>query len=299
MANAKPKSVLEKILAIKALLFDNALPTTYQLADGTEVSISLLDVGGDFSIGGVPAPAGAYSLQDGTNVMVDSTGKITSVTAPEAMAATEYTLADGTKVSIDKMEAGGKVMQGTAPIANGEYTLADGSKITTVDGAITVVTPKPVEAPAAAEKMTKEQIQQAYDDIATAPAGDQMGKIVSCVKALMDYCFGWQIDNAPTPQDAVTDAQNVADAIAAYVTLQGQFTTQNSEVVKLRKELADQKELSTKMLQLMTELAEAPSGDPPPSERKIIFSGDKPKGKKDALTRYAEAAAKMAEENKN
>lgn len=291
----KAKNLLDRIKA----LFDNALPTTYQLADGTEVSISLLDVGGDFSIGGVPAPEGTYSLQDGTNVVVDATGKITSVTDPSAFSGTEYTLADGTKVSIDKMEVGGKVQQGSAPIANGDYTLEDGSKITTVDGAITVVTPKAAEpAPA---KMTKEQVQQAYDTITTAPAGDQTAKLVTCVKALMDYCFGWQMDD-PTYNAAeeVQDAQQVADAIAAVTTLNAQFSTQNTELVKLRKETGEQKEVITKMLGLMTELAELPSADAPEGVgKKVIFSGEVQKSKKAGILKYAAAAQKLADEHKN
>lgn len=287
---ADKKSILDKIKA----LFDNPLPTTYQLADGTEVSISLLDVGGDFTIGGAPALAGNYTLQDGTGVVVDATGKITSVSDASAFAGTEYTLADGTKVSIDKMEAGGNVQQGNAPIANGDYTLEDGSKITCVDGVITVVTPKVAAAVTEPVKMTKEQIQQAYDDIVAAPAADQMGKVVSCVKALMDYAFGWQIDNAPSPQEAVTDAQNVADAIAAYVTLKADFTKQDSEVVKLRAELKTAQDTLKQALQLMTELAEAPSAEPPVEvTRKTVFNNELKGGKKDAISRYAEAAQKL------
>jgi hypothetical protein len=292
----KAKSILDRIKA----LFDNALPTTYQLADGTEVSISLLDVGGDFTIGGVPAPAGTYSLQDGTGVVVDATGKITSVTAPEGMAAaTEYTLADGTKVQIDKMDVGGKVMQGEQPIANGDYTLEDGSKITVVGGAITVVTPKPAEAAPAPAKMTKEQVQQTYDVIATPPAagGDQMANVVTCIKALMDYAFGWQIDDPNyNPAEEKEDAAQVSDAIAIMKT---GLSKQDNEVAALKLELTKTQDTLKQALQLMTELAEAPSGDPPPTERKTVFSGDVQKTKKSSLDRFAAAAKTMAEEHKN
>lgn len=135
---ADKKWLLDKIKA----LFDNAMPTAYKLADGTDVTISLLDIGGDFSMGGSPAPEGTYTLMDGSNVTVDSTGKITAIDAPQGMAATEYSLADGTKVTIDKLEVGGAVMQGEAPIANGDYTLEDGTEISVADGLITAVEPK-------------------------------------------------------------------------------------------------------------------------------------------------------------
>lgn len=281
---ADKKNLLDRI---KALIFDNALPTTYQLADGTEVSISLLDVGGDFTIGGAPAPAGNYTLQDGTGIVVDATGKITSVSdAAGAFAGTEYTLADGTKVSIDKMEAGGKVQQGNAPIANGDYILEDGSKITTVDGAITVVTPKTADAPT---KMTKEQIIQMYDDVVGAPAADQTGKIVTCVKALMDYCFGWQIDDPNyNPAEEKQDQADISDAIAIMKT---GLSKQDSEVVKLRAELKTTQDTLKQAIQLMTELAEAPSADPPVEiTRKTIFNNELKGGKKDAISRYGKAA---------
>lgn len=291
-------SILDKIKA----LFADTLPTTYKLADGTDVTISLLDVGGDFTIGGVPAPEGTYTLMDGSNVVVDSTGKITSVDDPSEFAATEYTLADGTKCTIDKLEVGGKVMQGDQAAPDGDLKLQDGRIISVQSGLITVVksaegAPPP---PTAQEAMTKEQIIQAYDDIVAAPAGDQVGKLTSCVKALMDYCFGWQIDNAPSPQEAVQDAQNVADAIAAYVTLKAQFTKEQGEVSKLKTELAKTNDTLKQALELMTQLAELPGEDVPPIvKRKVIFSGDITDKKKKGLERYAAAAQKLAEQNSN
>lgn len=289
-------SILDKIKA----LFADTLPTTYKLADGTDVTISLLDVGGDFTMGGVPAAAGTYTLMDGTNVVVDSTGKITSVDDPSQFSDTEYTLADGTKCTIDKVEVGGKVMQGDQAAPDGDLKLQDGRVISVQNGLITAVKPAEGTPPPAHEAMTKEQIIQAYDDIVSAPAGDQVAKLTSCVKALMDYCFGWQIDNAPSPDEAVQDAQNVADAIAAYVTLKAQFATEQGEVSKLKNELAKTNNTLKQALELMTQLAELPSGDVPPIvKRKVIFSGDITDKKKKGLERYAAAAQKLADQNSN
>lgn len=291
---ASKTSILDKIKA----LFADTLPTTYKLADGTDVTISLLDVGGDFTIGGVPAPEGTYTLMDGSNVVVDSTGKITSVDDPSQFADTEYTLADGTKCTIDKLEVGGKVMQGDQAAPDGDLKLEDGRVISVQSGLITVVKPAEGAPPPAPEAMTKEQIIQAYDDIVAAPAGDQVGKLTSCVKALMDYCFGWQIDNAPSPQEAVQDAQNVADAIAAYVTLKAQFTKDQGEIATMKIELASTKDTLKQALQLMTQLAELPGEDVPEGiKRKVIFSGMDKKAK--GLDKYKIAAAKLAEQNSN
>lgn len=51
----------------------------------------------------------------------------------------EYSLADGTMVMIDKMEIGGKVMVNDAPVMDGEYELADGTKMKVVGGAISEI----------------------------------------------------------------------------------------------------------------------------------------------------------------
>lgn len=282
------KSILEKIKQ----LFADTLPTSYKLADGTDVTISLLDVGGDVTMGGQPAAEGTYTLMDGTNIVVDSTGKITEVNEPSEFEATEYTLADGTKVSIDKLEVGGKVIQGESPIANGEYTLEDGSKITTVDGAITVVTPKE----AAPEKMSREKVQEAYDAIAGADSDNKLANVIICVNALMEWCFGWEIEHpemVENAQKAQEDAQHVQDAINVYKQgLEGQFKAKFEKQENL---ITKQGETITKMLELMTQLAESPAGDPPPpNERKIVFSNNKTK--KSAIEKYAEAAQKLHEE---
>jgi hypothetical protein len=76
--------------------------------------------------------------------------------APVAATSVEYDLADGTKVMIDKLEAGGLVTMadGTA-VADADYTLADGTIITVVAGAITEVKAPEAPAPEAApEDMT-------------------------------------------------------------------------------------------------------------------------------------------------
>lgn len=59
---------------------------------------------------------------------------------------TEYTLKDGTPVSIDKLEAGGVVMVSGAVAPDGEYELQDGTKLIVAGGVITEI--GAVEAPA-------------------------------------------------------------------------------------------------------------------------------------------------------
>lgn len=66
------------------------------------------------------------------------------IAAPEVMQ-TDYTLKDGTAVSIDKLEVGGVVLISEAPAPDGDYELQDGTKFTVVGGAITAITPVEVE----------------------------------------------------------------------------------------------------------------------------------------------------------
>lgn len=62
-------------------------PTAYKLKDGTEVTVSKLEVGGMVQVAGVPAPANTYELEDGTIMVVDASGLITTITMPAAAAA--------------------------------------------------------------------------------------------------------------------------------------------------------------------------------------------------------------------
>lgn len=51
----------------------------YTLADGTEIKVSALEVGGDVTIADVMAPAGTYVLEDKSSIVVDELGKITEI----------------------------------------------------------------------------------------------------------------------------------------------------------------------------------------------------------------------------
>jgi len=87
-------TIAEKLAQIKKLVFDTAMAQPapkqqpakgakqYKLQDGTPVSITQLATGGDVLINGSPAKAGDYVLQDGTQLTIDESSKITAVTPP-------------------------------------------------------------------------------------------------------------------------------------------------------------------------------------------------------------------------
>jgi hypothetical protein len=65
----------------------------------------------------------------------------------ETAVAPSYSLEDGTKIMIDKLEVGGKVtLEDGTPAPAGEHTLADGSKVVLAEGGVIAeIMPKEVE----------------------------------------------------------------------------------------------------------------------------------------------------------
>lgn len=95
-----PKEILEKLKLTFNELVNNAgevpaapaevapatpemvQPIKAKLADGTEVEISELGVGGVVTIAGTPAPVGDLTLEDGTVLTIGDNGAITVIVAP-------------------------------------------------------------------------------------------------------------------------------------------------------------------------------------------------------------------------
>jgi len=76
--------------------------------------------------------------------------------APSAPAKmVDATLQDGTAITVDKMEVGGKVLIGGVPAPDAEYVLSDGTNITTVGGIITEIESGPAEASEPQAEMQK------------------------------------------------------------------------------------------------------------------------------------------------
>jgi len=90
------KEILEKLKLTFNELVNNAapvvaapemvMPTKAKLADGTEVEISELAVGGIVMINGTPAPVGDLTLEDGTVITVGDNGAITALVPSDSAA---------------------------------------------------------------------------------------------------------------------------------------------------------------------------------------------------------------------
>ncbi|CAB5218812.1 hypothetical protein UFOVP215_29 [uncultured Caudovirales phage] len=79
----QPKEIIEKLRLTFNELVNNQ-PADIQLmkaklADGTEVEVTDLVVGGIVTIQGVPAPVGEHQLEDGTTIVVGDNGAITEI----------------------------------------------------------------------------------------------------------------------------------------------------------------------------------------------------------------------------
>lgn len=149
--------------------------------------------------------------------------------APEVFG-TEYKLADGSSIMIDKLEVGGIAKIGDVVAPDGVHSLEDGTSFEIKEGIIVAVTPKEEEKPAAPIEMGKEL--EALNKFAeNAPAEQQ--PIVTIVKALFENVFGWQIREAQ--ERATRDA-----AIEVYKTGFEKQKEANQELVKLVEFLAEE-----------------------------------------------------------
>jgi len=88
------------------------------------------------------------SMKDGIEGLVLKFNEMLVPPAPivAPVGLTDHTLADGTILSIDKVEVNGKATIAGAP-ADGDFELPDGTKIKVVGGVITEVVMKEQEAP--------------------------------------------------------------------------------------------------------------------------------------------------------
>lgn len=95
-----------------------------------------------------------------------------AVVAPASLG-TDYTLKDGTAVSIDKLEAGGVVMIGEAPAPAGDYEIQDGTICSVGEGGvITAVKPAKMAAPDYAPKFAAyDEALKGYETRFTEQAG--------------------------------------------------------------------------------------------------------------------------------
>jgi len=128
---------------------------------------------------------------------------------------TDYTCQDGTVLTVDNLAVGGSVTISGLPAPDAQYTLQDGTVITVLSGFITALTnandPDDDQVDLA-NLQTPAQFRKAmqkFDDMATAGTAISTNDIAAMLKALMEYCFGYKLE-----QDAQQATQ--LQALNAY-----------------------------------------------------------------------------------
>jgi hypothetical protein len=185
-----------------------------------------------------------------------------------------YKLADGTEVSIDKLEAGGVVLIDGTPAPEGEHMLEDGTKIMVgVNGVISEVVaaqPPASATPPADDFTTPEGVQKAFQKFADGATPD-LATLTAMVKALFENVFGWQLREVQ--ERATRDA-----AIAAYQT---KFEKQDNVI--------------TQLLQIVEELAATPVANPVEQPRNT-FQKQAAEEKEERVVRMAAAWKQIREQ---
>lgn len=213
-------------------------------------------------------------------------------TAP-APSLTVHKLKDGTEVGITKLEVGGVVTVGGAAPAAGTLTLEDGTALT-VDaaGVITAVTPPaaapaPVATPAPAQQAAQYEISEAlktaeglralYEKFAAGTPEERIGNLELMCKAMMEYCFGWQLREAKEKSEREQAMKVYQDNLANVAPVLEQQSKFNSQVVAFMEEVA----------------AQATGGVPHETKKQFSFSKTEVKTK--GLQKFADALKAMNE----
>lgn len=103
--------------------------------------------------------------------------------APVALG-TDYKLADGTAVMIDKLEPGGVVMINDAPAPAGEHILEDGTKIEVVEGGVIAEVYPPAAPVNPADAPVQQPMVQAPAPVIPSPS---LAQFEAMVQEFADY----------------------------------------------------------------------------------------------------------------
>lgn len=159
---------------------------------------------------------------------------------------TEYKLADGTPIMIDKLEVGGIAKLGDVVAPDGTHFLEDGTEFEIKDGVISMVKAKEPEIEI---DMGKEL--EALNKFAETAAPEQK-PMVTIVRALFENVFGWQIREAQ--ERATREA-----AIEAYKT---SFNEQKEILTKITVKADNLQKANEELVKLVEFLAEEPAANP-------------------------------------
>lgn len=212
---------------------DTSNATVYTLQDGTQVAIQQagdLPAPGDMvTVAGAPAPEGILTLQDGSTITCDATGTITL-----------YTPVGGTPVTTDVpgADAAKPAPAGAAP-------------------ALPAKSPIPgVPGKSGYGEQDAAALVAAFD---TATGNDLMTVLTTCVKALMQSEFGWQI----LEQKRLADTNAAINAYQTSLQASSQKFTAQEKIIADQKAIIDRHEATIKgMFEILEQVVELPTAAP-------------------------------------
>jgi hypothetical protein len=218
---------------------------SYKTKEGADISIAQAGeqpaVGDAVSINGAPAAEGVLTLEDGTTISVDATGKISAITPP-------------------------------APVTNDMTTGAAPAQV-----APAVIAP----VAAAAVPKTPEELKTLTESFANGTPEERIANLEVVAKALMEYSFGWQIEEAKRKA-------SVDSAIEIYKT----------DLKNTQAAMAKQDQVIAGLFEFCEKIAEAPTADP-----KTLTGNKKDKFERTAdkreqtIEKFAAGIRKLKEEN--
>lgn len=264
------KSILAKIRAIFA---DTVEDTTAKTLDGSNVINYSVD-GGDPAFLDV-SDDNLTDIESGDAIFTDE-----ALTTPYPDGT--YTVT-GTDFSFTI--TAGVVTSVTDPNGTGAGTPNAAADPVTVDPAAAPAMAAPVTTPAVtattqlkAEDMTPEGLNAIFLKFATGTPEERIANLELVCKALMEYNFGWKIQEAQT-------AKTVSDAINAY----------NTDLKTVQTMAAKHEKILPELFDLVDTFAEAPVADPTTLTGNKKDKFDRANKREKTLERVAENIGKLRE----
>lgn len=237
------------------------------------------------------------SLSESIALYFEGEPPVPPVEQPPVTPAT-HTLKDGRILSVTALEAGQDAIIDGVPAPADEYELEDGQIVVVgEDGKISEVkAATPVDAPPAADPagMSPEQMRDLAQGFAEGTPEERIAKIETISRALMEYCFGWELREAT--QKAIKD-----QAIAVYKSGFESHENEKDEKIKGLEEklnayeakFSKQGEVMKQMFEVIEALAKVPQDDAPEDQhRKTSFA--KTETAKTQKERYLQKIAELA-----
>lgn len=202
--------------------------------------------------------------------------------APNMPAGNQYTLADGTPVTIEELEVGKPVTINGQPAPEGTHTLQDGTQITVdASGIISAITPA-----VSGDMSTPEAMRKAAEKFAAGTPEQRIQNLEIVAKAVMEYCFGWEMRRSQEEADR-------NNAIAVFKQgFSDQVKDKDEKITALEKTVEKYGEIMPQIFEMLAELGNAPAANPIPEVK--ISKADQ---KEASLQKFASAVKELSKSN--